>query len=148
MIWRHFGAWICLTNTPKLSESKYQAGLWGDNFGPKSPWSLYIVLLYYMMNKSKHLLKILLVFEPRTSTLTPKALFIQPLLSWLLTELNLYIISGFLNSIMSESGNCKIYRSLQQNSRMFQNILWTFYECSNRSSEKVFVLLEYLNAIQ
>ena len=40
------------------------------------------------------------------------------------------------------------YRSLQQNSRMFLNILWTFYECSNKSSEKVFVLLEYLNAIQ
>ena len=25
-------AWLCLTNTPKLSESKYH----GDNFGPKS----------------------------------------------------------------------------------------------------------------
>ena len=23
---RHFWAWLCLTNTPKLSESKYQAG--------------------------------------------------------------------------------------------------------------------------
>ena len=23
--------------SPKLSESKYHAGFWGDNFGPKSP---------------------------------------------------------------------------------------------------------------
>ena len=30
-------AWLCLTNVPKLSESKYQAGFWGDNFGNKSP---------------------------------------------------------------------------------------------------------------
>ena len=26
MIWRHFWAWLYLTNTPKVSESKYQAG--------------------------------------------------------------------------------------------------------------------------
>jgi len=33
------------------SQSKYQAGFWGDNFGPKSPnlhHDLY-VLLYYMI---------------------------------------------------------------------------------------------------
>ena len=32
-----FWAWLCLTNTPKLSESKYQIGFGGDNLGPKSP---------------------------------------------------------------------------------------------------------------
>ena len=46
-------AWLCLTNTPKLSEKKYQA-FWGwYNYGPKSPkpsWSLYLVLLYYMID--------------------------------------------------------------------------------------------------
>ena len=35
MICRQFWAWLCLTNTPKLSESKYKAGfgviIWGQN---------------------------------------------------------------------------------------------------------------------
>jgi len=26
LIWRHFLGWLSLTNTPKVSESKYQAG--------------------------------------------------------------------------------------------------------------------------
>ena len=36
LIWRHFWAWLCLTDTLKLSESKYQAGF-GVIMGPKSP---------------------------------------------------------------------------------------------------------------
>ena len=32
-----FWAWLSLINTPKVPEIKYQAGFWGDNFGPKSP---------------------------------------------------------------------------------------------------------------
>jgi len=44
-------AWLCLTNAPKLSESKNQAGLGKIILGqnPKLLWSLYIVLLYYMI---------------------------------------------------------------------------------------------------
>ena len=26
LIWKHFWAWLSLTNAPKVSESKYQAG--------------------------------------------------------------------------------------------------------------------------
>ena len=48
-----FWAWLCLTNAPKLPESKYQADFWGDNFSPKStnlydPYT-YIILLYYII---------------------------------------------------------------------------------------------------
>jgi len=42
-----FWAWLCLTNTPKLSESKYQAGFWGENFGPKSPNPIYSTTVLY-----------------------------------------------------------------------------------------------------
>ena len=37
LIWRYLWAWLCLTNTPKLSESKYQAGFGMIISGPKSP---------------------------------------------------------------------------------------------------------------
>ena len=37
LIWRHFWAWLYLTNPLKLSESKYKDGFWDDNLGSKSP---------------------------------------------------------------------------------------------------------------
>jgi len=42
-----FLAWLCQTNTFKLSENKYQAGFWGDNLGPKSPNPTYSTTALY-----------------------------------------------------------------------------------------------------
>ena len=44
MIWRHFGAWLCLTNAAMLSESKYLADLWVEFLG-KKPETL-LILIY------------------------------------------------------------------------------------------------------
>ena len=43
-----FWAWLCLTNAPKLSESKNQAGF-GVIISGQNPLTLYIVLPYYMI---------------------------------------------------------------------------------------------------
>ena len=47
MIWRHFRAWLSLTNTPKVPESKYQAGF-GVIISGQNPQT-FIVLPYYMI---------------------------------------------------------------------------------------------------
>ena len=48
MIWRHFWTWLCLTNTPKLSESKYQAGF-GMIISGQNTLIFMIPILYYII---------------------------------------------------------------------------------------------------
>jgi len=45
-----FWAWLCLTNTSKLSERKCQAVFWGDIFVP-NPQALYYMMLL-MINET------------------------------------------------------------------------------------------------
>ena len=49
MIWRHFWAWLSLTNAPKVPESYYQAGF-GVIISGQNPLT---VLLYYMIFNCK-----------------------------------------------------------------------------------------------
>ena len=53
LIWRHFWAWLCLTNAVMLSESKYLADFLVGFLGkkPKPCWSLYILPYYMMIGK-------------------------------------------------------------------------------------------------
>ena len=69
---------------------------------------------------------------------TPKALTTLPLLFWLFTLLNLCIISEL------KAQSCLIVEIYEIHT---VDLYLKVVECSNRSSEKVIVLLEYLNAI-
>jgi len=56
-----FWAWLCLTNTLKLSESKYQAGFWGPkSFNLHDPYIYSTTVLYDTIVKSCELVHCIL----------------------------------------------------------------------------------------